>query len=191
MFTEQVKYGAFGMTKEASIDGSFDDEARTQYNKYLFQDEECDQMTARMVRKLSSMTASIPRTQSAVRMYTFLNNLVYKASVSALFSNELADDEPVYSGFHKFDEKFALAVAGCPFSFFPSALSGRELVTSSIRRVMKAIPYGLILARMKMFERSPFSEDDVARLNLGMLWASVGNTMPGMLLVACKGETLE
>ena len=181
-FAVQVKGNAFGMTKEGAEDLTHDSPARALYNKYLFQDREGEGMVVAMVNKLDKMASEIPTQKTTVNFYEFVSTFAFKGSIAAIFSEDMADIEGLYQSFADYDSKFALSVAGMPMSLFPAALRGRE---ACVRAVGDALPTakGFIEARVKLYTEAEDGltsvvMDDIVRLQLAMMWASVSNTMP-------------
>jgi len=200
VFANQVTCNVFGVPESVckhANDMNTEAEARAGYQKYLLHDSGCDDITARMLDKMHSMSEELVinlfRTDGGasaqgapvVNLLTFINDFVYRASVAALFNSEIADDKAVFDSFMSFDSVFALAVTGMPVynerlsSYFGTTYAAdRERVVDCIMRVVdKSGPF--IAHRSDMYSKIDISNRDIARYQLAMVWAGTGNTMPG------------
>ena len=181
VFTRQVILNAFGVnlaTLNHTEEHSIDDKARAQFQKYLLADSECDIITRRMQEKVVQLPGEIlPAETNVVNMKEFIYSFVYKASIAAVFNNNLAENEAAYKGFLNFDSTFALAVAGVPGFAFPKSIQGRDKCVEELT-VAQNNAGNLITERVKMFEGIDTPAVDTAKFQLAIMWASVGNTMP-------------
>mmetsp|Transcript_27174 Transcript_27174/g.45891 ORF Transcript_27174/g.45891 Transcript_27174/m.45891 type:complete len:371 (-) Transcript_27174:2269-3381(-) len=152
------------------------------YQRHLLSDQGCLALTDRMQVKLAALIAKTQHSEgkstTVVDLLDFINRLVYRASAAALFNESLADSEELYQKFLAFDEMFALALAGVPLSFLPDGLNGREALLEKLSSFRDDISE-FMEYRYGMFAENGHPERDVAANQLGLLWASVGNTMPG------------
>ena len=181
VFTRQVIMNAFGVsiaTVNHTEEHSIDDKARAQFQKYLFADSECDIITQRMQGKVVELPSRIlPERSNVVNMKEFIYSFVYKASIAAVFNNNLAENDEAYKGFLNFDSTFALAVAGVPGFAFPKSIEGRDKCVKELS-VAQNDAGNLITERLKMFNGIHCPVNDTAKFQLAIMWASVGNTMP-------------
>ena len=185
VFADKVLVNVFGASLNIIQEGpsnphliGFNDMARQQYNKFLFQDGELSPLTGIMQAKMSSMITEIPDRIHTVDMADFVFSFAYRAAVASLFNSELADNAEVNKAFDNFDRVFAMVLAGVPISVFSSADRGRALVKNALLATFAKLSGPFMMARRSMFERFNFSDSDISTSNLAILWASVGNTMP-------------
>jgi hypothetical protein len=148
--------------------------------------------------KLGEIIRDMPLQASTVDMFTFLNRLIFRAAATSLFNEEIGDDDEIFQKFIDFDNVFALALAGCPMKFLKKGfegqvhfkflsiltcsvviLVGREMLLPGIFKFQERLS-GFIQDRYSVLtDRFHYPKRDIQANNLSMLWASVGNTMPG------------
>jgi len=109
-----------------------------QYHTYLFTKEELNQTVYNAQVRLNQASAkwfkvlsSSSSEYSTVRLFQFVTDAVFDASIASLISSHLANDE--CRQYHEtFDNKIALFHAGVPTRFFPDALRARERLVGKI-----------------------------------------------------------
>jgi hypothetical protein len=116
------------------------------------------------------------------RLYSFLSRFIFQASLSALFNPQAGNDLPLYDDFLAFDKVMAMCVAGMPMSLFSSAVQARSNLTAACLKYVDNIS-SFMDHRWEMFRgfitSGRMHPSDAAKEQLAILWASVGNTMPG------------
>lgn len=62
--------------------------------------------------------------------YKFISRIIFRASIVSFFNENAAGEaNDLYENFNLFDDRMALALAGCPLNFFKGAVEAREKVT--------------------------------------------------------------
>lgn len=178
--------------------------SRKLYNKHLLNDEGCSVLTDRMQLKLGQLIKDLPTNETIVDMFPFLNHLIFKAAVGSLFNSNIGDDDELFKKFIDFDDTFALALAGCPMKFLKKGydgkkiyyfiyfllikitkfmLIGREMILKNIFKSNEGVSDFILDRYSILFDKCNYPTRDIQASNLSMLWASVGNTMPGYLYI--------
>jgi len=108
-----------------------------QYHTYLFTKEELNHTVHAAQARLNEASSKWFNAQSAstpiisVRLFQFVTDAVFDASIASLISTHLANDE-CRQCHETFDSKIALFHSGVPTRFFPDALKARERLVAKI-----------------------------------------------------------
>ena len=78
-----------------------------------------------MQLQMLQLVNNMPRSND-VNLVDFIYNLVFKASVSGLYTVELSESIKFYNSFFEFDKVFSLTLAGIPIQYLTKGKNGRD-----------------------------------------------------------------
>ena len=180
-------FGLSETTLSTHVGGMDDNLMRSWYSKYLYSTKELGVLTDRMQSyihaKLKKEVDS--RGKQTVDMYAWLSAFIFEASLATLLTSECATFSPdLLESFFEFDKALPIALAGCPVTYLSGALRGRGALYDVASAAKKNQSQLCTLMRKRFEIFSEFSGkgqmapgDDYA-LQLAIMWASVGNTIP-------------
>lgn len=124
--------------------------------------------------------------EGVLPLYDTIGRFIFNASLAAMFNESITNFDELFEGFRDFDSCMAFAAAGIHTNNFPKAAKGRDLLgqlaatnTENISTFMQRRHDYLI----NIENQGKMFPGDTARLQVALLWASVGNTMPGTFWV--------
>ena len=183
---KQFTRNVLGVTNDVEEEEIFSDltkEANRQYHHYLFADGELNKtvMEAQDIFQdiLPQMIAGRDDTSSGWQqkdLYRFVRNCVFKASVAPLISRHLATDE-ASKLYEAFDKGVPLMFGEAPSFLLKDAASARKSLIDIISDD-QFVQEGSDL--MKARTGLNFSRNAFVRSALGLLFASVGNSIPAV-----------
>lgn len=158
-----------------------DDLIRLWYSKYLLSDFGLHSLTNRLQKKIFNLfeqTAS-----GSYSMEVFLNKFIFQASIASIFNDKIANDDELLSAFLQFDKSLPLACAGLDIKYLAQSLAGRKALLERIATCADSDGNSTLMQkRYELFhgleKEGKITPTDTAALQLAILWASVGNTMP-------------
>lgn len=113
-------------------------------------------------------------------LYKYVSEIIFETTVVTIFGEKFYD--PTFlEKFNLFDDVFPLLVAELPQSFFPTATSARDILVRSLAKHNLGGWNGaskLMQGRYPIIQRMGLIDNDVGGVELGVLWASLGNTIP-------------
>lgn len=115
-----------------------DDMMRSWYVKYLFNDNSLRKLTARMQEelvmqfKLAGISSDAGGTR--VGLLSFLGEIIFKASVAALFNSKIANTKDLYEAFCSADQALPLAAAGVPMDYFAYVMINSSSARTELHR---------------------------------------------------------
>lgn len=111
-----------------------------------------------------------------------MSRFIFKASLAAILKEEAAADPLLFEAFNNFDAVMPLLLAGVPSSMFPDFEKHRNTLATACSTYTSGI-CELMQRRWdylwKLEQDGKMRPGDASRGQLAILWASVGNTMPG------------
>lgn len=181
-FHNTILINFFGVSKKTIDTHPIDDDLMRKYfHNYLLNDKALNVLNVRMQEYLVKSVKLVECCPSPVGLYRFISKLIFDASVASIFNEDCGDDEELYDAFLAFDQMLPLAAAGASVSYFADAKNGRDKLKKACAKYRKDNSE-LLIKRWEYYEglhaEGKIPELDLAPLNLTMLWASVGNTMP-------------
>lgn len=184
-FHNQVLNNFFGVAKYITSNHVMDDSLmRNYFSKYLFSDNSLNNLTQRMQRHLMKMMGGFQA--GTFPMYDVLGKFIFHASVASLLNEAAGSDESLFKSFTDFDKALPICLAGINIANLPDACTGRKVLLDTCKKYTED-NCELLNKRREYFTKLVSDEqmkvDDMATLQVPMLWASVGNTMPATFWV--------
>mmetsp|Transcript_13490 Transcript_13490/g.22572 ORF Transcript_13490/g.22572 Transcript_13490/m.22572 type:complete len:530 (-) Transcript_13490:396-1985(-) len=157
---------------------------RKWYLHYLMGDASLHDMTIRMqTQLLEDIQASSPTGTNTTSLYTFLSQLVFRASVASLYDSDAARDPELYDAFMAFDEHLPLAAAGYKVDYASKPRNAREILHKACRKYHNPQTSSEFMIKRHDYFETFDNGVNTDAFQLAMLWASVGNTMPATFWV--------
>lgn len=187
---KQFTRNVLGVTDAAEEGEIFSDaakEANRQYHHYLFTDGELNKtvmdaqdifrdILSQMVRDASSTGTGVADDWQRQDLYRFVRDCVFRASVAPLISRHLATDE-ASKLYEAFDQGVPLMFGEAPSFLVRDAAEARQSLIDIISD-HRFVQEGSDL--MKARTGLNFSRNVFVRSALGLLFASVGNSIPAV-----------
>jgi hypothetical protein len=180
---KQFTHNVLGVTSAKDEKEIFSDlakEANKQYHHYLFTDAELNKtvMEAQGIFQdiLARMVDESGTKPHRLDLYRFVRDCVFKASVAPLISRHLATDE-ASALYEAFDRGVPLMFGEAPSFLFKDAADARQSLIGLISDD-QFVEGGSDL--MKARTGLNFSRNNFIRSALGLLFASVGNSIPAV-----------
>ncbi|KAJ1441716.1 cytochrome P450, partial [Ochromonadaceae sp. CCMP2298] len=174
-FHNLVLTNFFGMRPPSTHAHMDDNLMRKWFSTYLLGDNGLQELTRRMQSQLDKCLPDVSTGQHS--LYDFLSRLIFQASVASLLSPEAGDDPTLYDAFTAFDQHLPLAAAGYKVDYASKPRAAREVLLKAVRAYKGEKNPELMQKRWDYFD-SLGHDGDADSVQLAMLWASVGNTMP-------------
>ena len=143
----------------------------------LSSDKHLHQLTARMYDQLNEDLPKVGPNQE-VSLFNFISKLVFRASVRAVFNEDVSRQDELYDCFMATEKAMPLAVAGVPMDYFASAAAGRTKLRCAFMQAREQVSDLIRVRWDAMMKTHHISEEEVAKTQTAMNWASVSNTMP-------------
>jgi len=163
-----------------------------QYHKYLFTREGLNHTVGCAQQCLNDLIKEVMNDVNPITgkhheggwkefdLYEFVSYCVYHASVQPLLSKELAKEDTRLN-FFEFDKKVPLLHSGVPSFFFQKANKARGAILDSLASPeFSNEPSELMKERLTGLRSVGLSNREIAKCNLGVQFASVGNSIPGV-----------
>lgn len=111
-----------------------------------------------------------------------MGRFIFRASLAAVLNEEAGQDPALFDAFNSFDNPLPLLLAGVPSFCFADFERNRETLAGACSKYTQNISE-LMEKRWEYFssleKEGKMIKGDASRVQLAILWASVGNTMPG------------
>jgi hypothetical protein len=107
-------------------------------------------------------------------LYAFVDRVVFTATARVLFGADFPADAAC--PFHRFDAVFPFLVAGVPARLFPGVAQARRRL-AALLDVDRGDASPFVHAR-RSYLATRAGRRDASRMQLGVLWAAVANTIP-------------
>eukprot|EP00797_Seminavis_robusta_P003115 Sro1196_g251450.2 (429) ;mRNA; r:6646-7932 len=160
-------------------------EFKTLLVKQLTTSVELDQITndAQIILRDKIQQYLLPSSGQAktVDLMAFVSDLIFRASVAAVISNsaELGEVDCL-KNLEIFDSMCPLVFAGIPMKYIPPGCKAREALFEKLRASTTIHKSRLLTAQEQFMKSLNGSQEDVQRVQLFLLWASVANSMPAV-----------
>ena len=120
-------------------------------------------------------------------LYELVSAAIFKASTGPLMSNAVAKSDEAFANFLKFDKGVIPLYNNVPTFLLSSATRARE----GLLRMVNSDDYWnqaspLMMERKKILLPKHLSESALDRANLGLLWASSGNSIPAVFWLVLR-----
>lgn len=156
-----------------------------QYHHYLFKGPELERSMGAVLRFFMDWLPSVADDSwKTYGLYEFVSTAIFKASTGPLMSYAVAESDDALTNFFKFDKGTIPLFNGVPAFLMSSAIRGRDELLKLVRSEDywdRASP--LMMERKK---NVPCSENSLDRANLGLLWASSGNSIPAVFWLVLR-----
>ena len=130
-----------------------------------------------MESQLLKSTQALPSGVRVVPLFDFVSKLVFQASIATLFNEAAGEDKELYNAFVTFDKQLPISAAGINVAYMSGPLKARTKLLAGVMKYRDNL-CEFMDQRWKHFEESSMPLADAAVLQMIILWASVGNTMP-------------
>ena len=194
-FHNQVLRNFFGVsdkTLSTSVGPMDDNLMRAWYSKYLYSDQGLESLTLRMQSYLFDKiekcnTANKSNSEgTTVDMYPWVAAHIFEASLAALLSESAASSTGNASAllrqFMDFDSALPLTLAGCPLQYLKKSMAGRQAMYDAVNATDSTSACTLMQKRWELMNSlltdGTMAQQDMEGLQLAIVWASVGNTIP-------------
>lgn len=181
-FHNTILTNFFGISQKTMDSHPLDDDLMRKYfHNYILNDKALNVLNVRMQEYLVKSVQRVECSPAPVGLYKFISKLIFSASIAAIFNEACGDDTDLYEAFMAFDKMLPIAAAGAKVSYFAEATQGRERLAKACAKY-RDNNSELMNKRWAYFEgleaEGSLPATDIAPMQLAMLWASVGNTMP-------------
>ena len=112
----------------------------------------------------------------------FVNQAVFKASVTAFVSPDLATNQHLQD-IIAFDDHLPPVFLGIPMAWIKSGRNARESLFQTVSKIQTQHLSPVLQSQTKLMQSLGLSLEDIQRTTLFLLWASVGNSMPAVFWV--------
>uniref|UniRef100_A0A8C6QUY9 25/26-hydroxycholesterol 7alpha-hydroxylase n=1 Tax=Nannospalax galili TaxID=1026970 RepID=A0A8C6QUY9_NANGA len=159
---------------------------------HLLQGKALDSLLENMIQILNQIFESkLLKTTNwkTERMFPFISSLVFETTFTTIYGKILAGDREKIIGdlrddFFKFDDKFPYLVSDIPIQFLGNVKSIRKKLIKCLTSEKLTTLQGsseIVHRRQDILEKYYRVEDfEIGAHHLGLLWASVANTIPAM-----------
>jgi cytochrome P450 len=166
---------------------------RKWYSQYLLSDKALGLLTNRLVSEIKLLFVEHMEQLNdnsnqdiVTKLYEFVGRFIFHGSVSSLFNHsESLDSEKaqmLFREFMNFDKALPISAAGISINYFAEAKKARDYLVSKCDTTLAKNMCELMTARREYFEslekQYSFFRNQIAKNQVPLLWASVGNAMP-------------
>lgn len=155
------------------------------YHTYLFKNEHLEESIAKVNtifhRLVPALADQDNHSWKQHNLFDIVVRTVFKATMGPFLSADLVSDDEIYDQFHIFDKGVIPLFNSAPNFLTEAARSARSFLQCRIGSKHfwdEASP--LMMARKQAFANHALSPGALHKTNLGLLWASVGNTAPAV-----------
>lgn len=156
--------------------------AMAQIHKYLVTKDPLEQSIQAAQDVLWEKLKNVPvkgDTWHRVPLLDFCSRIVYAASVEPLISKGLVTDE-LYQEFKRFDQGFPLLFGDAPSIMTRSTRQARAKMVQALQRPNVQNQFSDFMKDRQQLLEAKVGKPNFAKFNLGVLLASVSNSMPGV-----------
>ena len=160
------------------------------YHHYLFKGQQLEQSMARVQEYFHQWIPSVVDATGdwkRYNLYDLVGEAVFKASTGPFLSDICPKSETVYSNFRAFDQGVIALFNSVPPFLLKSTIAARDSLLNLVKSKdfwTQASP--LMHDRRELLVRDSLSEEALDRANLGLLWASSGNSIPAVFWMLAR-----
>ena len=161
----------------------------SQYHHYLFKGQELERSMQHVQKFFLDWIPKVAHhgTWKEQKLYEFVGTAIFHASTGPLMSQAVPQSDDAYTNFIDFDKGVIALFNNVPSFFLSSAVKARDKLLQMVRsKEYWNLASPLMKERKNVLLHKHLSESSMARANLGLLWASSGNSIPAVFWLVVR-----